>query len=88
MTLRNRFTLISSLSFGIVSIITSAVIFFAYYDSTKIFYFEKLRNTALISAIYYLEKDELPKDRHAQIKKNIITLFKITGWRFIIRTMR
>ncbi len=69
MTLRNRFTLISSLSFGIVSIITSAVIFFAYYDSTKIFYFEKLRNTALISAIYYLDKDELPKDRHAQIKK-------------------
>jgi len=69
MTLRNRFTIISSLSFGIVSIITSAVIFFAYYDSTKIFYFEKLRNTALISAIYYLEKDELPKDRHAQIKK-------------------
>lgn len=68
MTLRNRFTLISSLSFGIVSIITSVVIFFAYYDSTKIFYFEKLRNTALISAIYYLEKDELPKDRHAQIK--------------------
>lgn len=75
MTLRNRFTLISSLSFGIVSIITSAVIFFAYYDSTKIFYFEKLRNTALISAIYYLEKDELPKDRHAQIKqeyKNLV----------------
>nr|WP_315034998.1 HAMP domain-containing sensor histidine kinase [uncultured Chryseobacterium sp.] len=69
MTLRSRFTLISSLSFGVVSIITSAVIFFAYYDSTKIFYFEKLRNTALISAIYYLEKDELPKDRHAQIKK-------------------
>ncbi|AKK72895.1 histidine kinase [Chryseobacterium gallinarum] len=69
MTLRNRFTLISSLSFGIVSIITFGVIFFAYYDSTKIFYFEKLRNTALISAIYYLEKDELPKDRHDQIKK-------------------
>ncbi|MCJ7934405.1 MAG: HAMP domain-containing histidine kinase [Chryseobacterium sp.] len=69
MTLRNRFTLISSLSFGIVSIVTFVVIFFAYYDSTRIFYFEKLRNTALISAIYYLEKDELPKDRHAQIKK-------------------
>lgn len=69
MTLRNRFTLISSLSFGIVSIITFAVIFFAYYDSTKISYFEKLQNTALISAIYYLEKDELPKNRHAQIKE-------------------
>ncbi|KPH11401.1 HAMP domain-containing sensor histidine kinase [Chryseobacterium sp. ERMR1:04] len=69
MTLKNRFTLISSLSFGIVSIITFVVIFFAYYDSTKIAYFDRLRNTALISAIYYLEKDELPKDRHAQIKK-------------------
>lgn len=69
MTLRNRFTLISSLSFGIVSIVTFVVIFFAYYDSTKISYSEKLRNTALISAIYYLEKDELPKNRHAQIKK-------------------
>lgn len=68
MTLRNRFTLISSLSFGIVTIIAFAVIFFAYYDSTKISYFEKLRNTALVSAIYYLEKDELPKSRHAQIK--------------------
>lgn len=68
MTLRNRFTIISSLSFGIVTIITFAIVFFAYYDSTRISYFERLRNTALISAIYYLEKDELPKSRHAQIK--------------------
>lgn len=68
MTLRNRFTIISSLSFGIVTIIAFAVVFFAYYDSTRISYFERLRNTALISAIYYLEKDELPKSRHAQIK--------------------
>ncbi|WP_419868992.1 HAMP domain-containing sensor histidine kinase [Chryseobacterium sp. CT-SW4] len=69
MTLRNRFTLISSLSFGIFAIITFVIVFFAYYDSTKVFYFEKLRNTALISAIYYLEKDELPTDRHAEVKK-------------------
>ena len=69
MTLRNRFTIISSLSFGIVSIITFVVIFIAYYDSTKISYFDKLKNTALISAIYYLEKDELPKNRHSQITK-------------------
>ncbi|KAA0129303.1 HAMP domain-containing histidine kinase [Chryseobacterium sp. SN22] len=69
MTLRNRFTLISSLSFGIVSVITFVVIFIAYYDSTKLAYFDRLKNTALISAIYYLEKDELPKPRHTQIKK-------------------
>lgn len=76
MTLRNRFTLISSLSFGVVSIITFVVIFFAYYDSTKIFYFEKLRNTALVSAIYYLEKDELPKNRHAEVKKEYNNLIE------------
>ncbi|WP_267405501.1 MULTISPECIES: HAMP domain-containing sensor histidine kinase [unclassified Chryseobacterium] len=76
MTLRNRFTLISSLSFGIVSIITFAVIYFAYYDSTKISYFEKLKNTALISAIYYLEKDELSVNRHAQIKKEYKSLIR------------
>ncbi len=69
MTLRNRFTVISSLSFGVVSIITFVVMFIAYYDSTKISYFEKLKNTALVSAIYYLEKDELPKNRHSQIKE-------------------
>ncbi|WP_292008654.1 HAMP domain-containing sensor histidine kinase [Chryseobacterium sp.] len=74
MTLRNRFTLISSLSFGIFSIITFVIVFFAYYDSTKIFYFEKLRNTALISAIYYLEKDELPTNRHAEVKKEYNSL--------------
>lgn len=67
MTLRNRFTIISSLSFGLVSIVTSLIIFVGYYDSTKLTYFERLRNTALISAIYYLEKDELPRTRHAQI---------------------
>ncbi len=69
MTLRNRFTIISSLSFGVVSIITFMIIFIAYYDSTKISYFDRLKNTALISAIYYLEKDELPKTMHSQIKK-------------------
>lgn len=69
MTLRNRFTIISSLSFGLVSVVTSLIIFIGYYDSTKLSYFDRLRNTALISAIYYLEKDELPKTRHKQVKR-------------------
>lgn len=76
MTLKNRFTVISSLSFGVVSIITFMIIFIAYYDSTKISYFERLKNTALISAIYYLEKDELPKKRHSQIKKEYSHLIR------------
>lgn len=78
MTLKNRYIIISSLSFGIISIITFIVIFIAYYDSTRISYFDKLRNTALISAIYYLEKDELPKSRHSQIKKEYNHLIEKT----------
>ncbi|KMQ70622.1 histidine kinase [Chryseobacterium koreense CCUG 49689] len=69
MTLRKRFILISSLSFGIVTIITFVVVFLGYYDSSKQVYMDKLQNKALVSAIYYLEKDELPKERHAEIKK-------------------
>ncbi|WP_294298970.1 HAMP domain-containing sensor histidine kinase [uncultured Chryseobacterium sp.] len=78
MTLRNRFTIISSLSFGLVSVVTSLIIFIGYYDSTKLSYFDRLRNTALISAIYYLEKDELPKTKHVQIKKEYNHLIENT----------
>ena len=79
MTLRNRFTLISSLSFGIFSVVTSVIIFLAFYDSSKNFYFNSLQNVALTSAIYYLEKDELPKDRHAQVKSEYNYLIKNTN---------
>ncbi len=76
MTLRNRFTLISSLSFGIVAIITFLIVFIAYYDSTKNSYFKELKNISLISAIYYLEKDELPQYKHAQVKKEYRSLIE------------
>lgn len=76
MTLRNRFTLISSLSFGIVAIITFLIVFLAYYDSTKNSYFKELKNVSLISAIYYLEKDELPQYKHAEVKKQYRSLIE------------
>lgn len=69
MTLRNRFTLISSISFGIVAIVTFLIVFFAFYDSSKNSHFKALKNTALIAGIYYLEKDELPSTTHAEIKQ-------------------
>lgn len=76
MTLRNRFTLISSLSFGIVAIITFLIVFLAYYDSTKNSYFKELKNVSLIAAIYYLEKDELPQYKHAEVKKQYRSLIE------------
>lgn len=74
MTLRQRFIVISSLSFGIVTIITFVIIFLGYYDSSKQVYMDRLQNKALVSAIYYLEKDELPRERHAEIKKEYNSL--------------
>ena len=79
MTLRNRFTLISSLTFGIFSVITAVIIFWAFYDSSRNFYYNSLQNIALTSAIYYLEKDELPQDRHAQIKSEYNNLIRNTN---------
>lgn len=76
MTLRNRFTLISSLSFGVVAIITFLIVFLAYYDSTKNSYFKELKNVSFIAAIYYLEKDELPQYKHAEIKKEYRSLIE------------
>ncbi|MGV4414098.1 sensor histidine kinase [Chryseobacterium sp. T1] len=76
MTLRNRFTLISSLSFGIVAIITFLIVFLAYYDSTKNSYFKELKNVSLIAAIYYLEKDELPQYKHTEVKKQYRSLIE------------
>ena len=76
MTIRNRFTLISSLSFGIVAIITFLIVFLAYYDSTKNSYFKELKNVSLIAAIYYLEKDELPQYKHAEVKKQYRSLIE------------
>ncbi len=79
MTLRNRFTLISSLAFGIFSLVSSLIIFWAFYNSSKNFYFNSLQNVALTSAIYYLEKDELPQNRHEQIKTEYRQLIQNTN---------
>ncbi|HTO15366.1 MAG TPA: HAMP domain-containing sensor histidine kinase [Edaphocola sp.] len=76
MTLKNRFTLISSLSFGIVTIAAFIVIFIAFYDSSKNENFKTLRNTVLVAAIYYLEKDELPEFEHAEIQSEYRSLIE------------
>ncbi|MDL1913557.1 MAG: HAMP domain-containing histidine kinase [Bergeyella sp.] len=76
MTLKGRFTFISSLSFGLVSVITFGVLFLAYYDAEKKSYYEKLKNVAFVSAIYYLEKDELPSDRYRELTREYKNLIK------------
>lgn len=69
MKLRNRLTLFSVLTFGIVFIATALIIFFAFYRQASAITFKELKNTSLLSAIYYLEKDELSQYEHSAIKE-------------------
>ncbi|MAN26735.1 MAG: hypothetical protein CMH15_05185 [Mesonia sp.] len=59
MKIRQKITLISSVLFGLVFLMSSIIIYFAFYQSSKNIYFQELSRTAKISAMFYLERDEL-----------------------------
>ncbi len=69
MKISNRLTLISSLTFGVVFVTAALIIYIAFYQSSEKRIFNDLQRICLLSAIYYLEKDELPIDQHKQIKE-------------------
>ncbi|AWG26210.1 HAMP domain-containing sensor histidine kinase [Flavobacterium kingsejongi] len=75
MTIRNRLTLISSLTFGVVFVIASALVYYIFYDSSKKIIFNELAKTVQLTGIFYLEEDELSSKEHkairAQFKENI-----------------
>ena len=59
MKIRQKITLISSVLFGVVFLMTSIIIYVAFYQSSKNIFFQELSRTAKISAMFYLERDEL-----------------------------
>ncbi|WP_306350281.1 sensor histidine kinase [Flavobacterium sp. '19STA2R22 D10 B1'] len=69
MKIRHRLTLISSLTFGIVFTIASIIIYFVFYNSSEKIIFNELQKTTLLTAVFYLEEDELPKSEHKEIKQ-------------------
>ncbi len=73
MNLRNRLTLYSTITFGIVFCLASLLIFIAYYKRAQDNIFNELENTTLLSAIYYLEQDELPQNEHSVIRDQFRT---------------
>jgi len=74
MKLRNRFTAISSFTFGIVFIIASVIIYLSFYNYSQRMIFRELHKTSLLAGIYYLEKDELPQSQHSQVKEQLVEL--------------
>lgn len=70
MKIQNRLTIISSVTFGVVFIAAALVIYVAFYRSSEERIYDNLQRISLLSAIYYLEKDELPIKEHKQIRES------------------
>lgn len=77
MKLRSRFTIISSVTFGIVFIIASVIIYLSFYGYSERMIFKELQKTCVLSGIYYLEKDELPTEKHSEIREQFLELQNI-----------
>jgi two-component system, OmpR family, sensor histidine kinase ArlS len=68
MKIRNRFTIISTLIFGILFSIASLFVYFTYYQSSERVIFNELQRASLLTALFYLEEDELPYEEHQIIR--------------------
>lgn len=68
MKIRNRLTLLSSVTYGIVFIVASFIIYLSFYRNSEKIILNELQKTCLLSGVYYLEKDELPEEEHSQVK--------------------
>lgn len=69
MKIKNRLTFLTSLTFGVVFIGAAVVIYILFYQSSEKRIYNDLQKICLLSAIYYLEQDELPLKEHKQIKQ-------------------
>lgn len=69
MKIRNRFTIISSLTFSVVFVIASIITYFSFYSYSEKIIFNEVQKTCLLTGIFYLEKDELPENQHLIIGK-------------------
>src|SRR5690606_18947013 len=68
MTLRNRLTLISSLTFGVVFAFAGFVVYYTFQVTSERIIFSELQKTGLLSAMFYLDEDELSTREHNRIR--------------------
>lgn len=68
MNLRNRLTSYTTITFGIVFLLASLIIFIAFYNKSRNTFYAELQNNTWLSAIYYLEQDELSFAEHSAVK--------------------
>ncbi|MBK1442100.1 HAMP domain-containing histidine kinase [Parapedobacter sp. ISTM3] len=68
MTIRNRLTLISSLTFGVVFTLAAFAVYYTFHVTSERIIFSELQKTGLLSAMFYLEEDELSAREHNRIR--------------------
>lgn len=68
MTLRNRLTLISSLTFGVVFAFAGFAVYYTFQVTSERIIFSELQKTGLLSAMFYLDEDELSTREHNRIR--------------------
>lgn len=73
MKIQHKLTLNSSLVFGLVFTIASILIYLNFIRSAERIFFEDLARTASLTAMFYLEQDELSTNDYIRIEKKFLT---------------
>lgn len=68
MNLRKRLLLISTLIFGLVFTLSAVIVYSAFYKSSERTIYKEMDYTALLTAYFYLEEDEMTKKEHSRIR--------------------
>ena len=68
MTIRNRLAFISSITFGVVFTVAALLVYYAFYTTSERIIFSELEKTCMLSAMFYLEEDELSAREHHLIR--------------------
>jgi signal transduction histidine kinase len=69
MKIQTRLSLLCSIVFGIIFILIAFIIYFIHYNNNKELIYKNLHNVAQISALFYLEEDELNTEEFEKVKK-------------------
>lgn len=74
MKIHHKITLVTSILFGLVFLISAIAIYTAFYNSSKQLFHTELARTAQIAGMFYLEKDELSKSQYQPIEEAFYNL--------------
>lgn len=71
MNLKNRLSVYAAFIFGVIILIASTIIYVSFYTKMESQEFRNLESKTLLSALFYLEKDEVSFIEHESIKNQL-----------------